>query len=288
MPSTQLPWSTPNLWTKTSRIWLDDKEVKQTIFSLEEKLEGMFTEYEYMDKPIKMRQQNILELYRKLWISYTSTCLCLHSLLPPKSKTNLQKYSLNPNSHLFQLHSSNNWNLFPWTKDWIPSYSYHWSGQILQPNVPHFGHIPKFHRSKTSPLAFISWTQILQLNVPTSTSHYWIHQKIKNTSAKITWRSRFITKPKIHLATRNYYICLILTNQNLDDDFTIQLKYILDPLFLMLEKSFPGLHALKLVQFVLQIPIIPSNPVFFIVSNVIVLITWSGIVLIINVDSVKK
>ena len=53
MPSMQLSQSTPNLWTKTSRIQLDDKEVKQTISSLEEELEGMFTEYEYMDKPIK-------------------------------------------------------------------------------------------------------------------------------------------------------------------------------------------------------------------------------------------
>ena len=101
MPSMQLSQSTPNLWTKTSRIQLDDKEVKQTISSLEEELEGMFTKYEYMDKPIKMWQQNILELYWKFWISYTSTCLRLHSLPSPKSKTNLQKYSLNPNSHLF-------------------------------------------------------------------------------------------------------------------------------------------------------------------------------------------
>ena len=68
MPSMQLSWSTPNLQTKTSRIWLDDKEVKQTISSLEEELEGMFAECKYMDKPIKMQQQNILELYQKLWI----------------------------------------------------------------------------------------------------------------------------------------------------------------------------------------------------------------------------
>ena len=67
-------------------------------------------------------------------------------------------------------------------------------------------------------------------------------------------------------------IYLILTNLNLDDNFTIQLKYILKPLFLMLEKLFPGLHALNPVQFVLQIPIIPSNPIFFVVSNVTVLI----------------
>ena len=49
--------------TKTSRIRLDNKEVKQTISSLEEEIEGVFTEYEYMDKPIKTRQWNILELY---------------------------------------------------------------------------------------------------------------------------------------------------------------------------------------------------------------------------------
>ena len=55
MPSMQLSRSTPNLQTKTSRIWLDD-EVKQTISSLEEELEGMFAKYKYMDKPIKMWQ----------------------------------------------------------------------------------------------------------------------------------------------------------------------------------------------------------------------------------------
>ena len=66
MPSMQLSQSTPNLQTKTSRIQLDDKEVKQTISSLEEELEGTFAEYEYMDKPIKTRQRNILELYQKL------------------------------------------------------------------------------------------------------------------------------------------------------------------------------------------------------------------------------
>ena len=56
MPSMQLSQSTPNLQTKTSIIRLDNKEVKQTISSLEEELEGMFAEYEYMDKPIKTRQ----------------------------------------------------------------------------------------------------------------------------------------------------------------------------------------------------------------------------------------
>ena len=49
----QLSQSTPNLRTKTSRIQLDDKEVKQNISSLEEELEGMFAEYRYMNKPIK-------------------------------------------------------------------------------------------------------------------------------------------------------------------------------------------------------------------------------------------
>ena len=44
---------------------MDNKEVKQTISSLEEELEGMFAKYEYMDKPIET-QQNILELYQKL------------------------------------------------------------------------------------------------------------------------------------------------------------------------------------------------------------------------------
>ena len=43
------------------------------------------------------------------------------------------------------LYFSNNRNLFPQTKDWIPTHSYHWSGRILRPNVPHFGYIPKFH-----------------------------------------------------------------------------------------------------------------------------------------------
>ena len=56
----------------------------------------------------------------------------------------------------------------------------------------------------------------------------------------------------------------------------------------MLEKSFLGLHALNPIQFVLQIPIIPSNPIFFVVSNVIVPIISSGIALIIDVDPVKK
>ena len=84
MPSMQLSQSTPNLWTKTSRIWLDNKEVKQTISSLEEELEGMFAKYEYMDKPIKMQQWNILEIYQKLWIYNTTTCL--HPLSPPSPK----------------------------------------------------------------------------------------------------------------------------------------------------------------------------------------------------------
>ena len=101
MPSMQLSWSTPNLQTKTSRIWLDDKEVKQTISSLEEELEGMFTEYKHMDKPIKSWQQNILELYQKLWIFLTPTCLL--SPPSPMSKPNLLKFSLKLNYHLFWL-----------------------------------------------------------------------------------------------------------------------------------------------------------------------------------------
>ena len=44
------------------------------------------------------------------------------------------------------------------------------------------------------------------------------------------------------------------------------------------------------IQYILnlQIPIIPSNPVFFIVSNVIALITENGIAPIIDANSVKK
>ena len=68
-------------------------------------------------------------------------------------------------------------------------------------------------------------------------------------------------------------ISLILANQSLDNNFIIQLKYILDPLFLVLEKSFLDLHALHPILFALQTLIILSNLAFFAVSNVIVLTT---------------
>ena len=83
-------------------------------------------------------------------------------------------------------------------------------------------------------------------------------------------------------------ICLISANQSLDDNSTIQLKYILNPPFLMLEKSFLDLHALNPIPFTLHILIILSNPTFFVVSNVIALITWNGIAPIIDADSVKN
>ena len=43
----------PNLKIKKSMIQLDDKKVKSETLALEEEIEGMLLEYEYMDRPIK-------------------------------------------------------------------------------------------------------------------------------------------------------------------------------------------------------------------------------------------
>ena len=82
MPSMQLSQSTPKLQTKTSRIQLDNKEVKQTISSLEEELVGMFAEY------LNIQPDNMSS-----------------SSLPSisKVKMNLPESSPNPNYRLSQL-----------------------------------------------------------------------------------------------------------------------------------------------------------------------------------------
>ena len=56
----------PNLKFKKSMIRLDDKKVKSETLALEEEIEVMFLEYEYMDCPIKTGQQNFIELQQKL------------------------------------------------------------------------------------------------------------------------------------------------------------------------------------------------------------------------------
>ena len=67
-------------------------------------------------------------------------------------------------------------------------------------------------------------------------------------------------------------ICLILTNQNSDNDSIIRPRYSLDPPSLTLEKLFQDLHILNPIPFILHILIVLSNPTFFVVSNVIALI----------------
>ena len=150
---------------------------------------------------------NILELYWKLWIHQH-----VFIFTPLHSQNQKQIYQ-NPhwtwtiiysNYLSLYLYSCDDQNLFPQTKDWFPTHSYHQLGWILRPNVPYFRYIPKFHWSKTSSLALKFWTQIFWLNVPTPTSHHWVNQKTKNTSTKTTQRSQFITKTKNHLMTRNY------------------------------------------------------------------------------------
>ena len=46
----------PNLKTKRSGIQLDEQTHKRRVQQLEEELEGMFLEYEYMNNPIKTWQ----------------------------------------------------------------------------------------------------------------------------------------------------------------------------------------------------------------------------------------
>ena len=69
----QLPRSIPNLKTKTSRIRLDDKTLETQIRRLEEELEDMFIEYDYMDCPIKARLHapSITTIDEILWICLT-------------------------------------------------------------------------------------------------------------------------------------------------------------------------------------------------------------------------
>ena len=166
-----------------------------------------------------------------------------------------------------------NWNLSPWTRNWLPTHPYQQFGWVLWPNVSHFRYIPKFCWSKTSPLASTSQTQILWLDVPTPMSHYQINQKTKDMSTRITQKGQFVTRTKKLPYNRKLLdICLILANQSLDSNSIIQLTYILDPLFLMLEKSFLGLHTLNSILFILLILIILFNPTSFVVSNAIALI----------------
>ena len=47
-------------------IQLDDKKVKSETLALEQEIEEMLLEYEYMDRPIKTGQQNFIELHQKL------------------------------------------------------------------------------------------------------------------------------------------------------------------------------------------------------------------------------
>ena len=47
-------------------IRLDDKKVKLETLALEEEIEGMLLEYEYMDYPIKTGRRNFIELHQKL------------------------------------------------------------------------------------------------------------------------------------------------------------------------------------------------------------------------------
>ena len=56
MLSMQLSQSMPNLKAKGSRIQLNERTHKHQIRQLEEELEGMILEYEYMDNPIKTCQ----------------------------------------------------------------------------------------------------------------------------------------------------------------------------------------------------------------------------------------
>ena len=66
MPSMHLSRSMPNLKFKKLMIRLDDKKVKSKTLALEEEIEGILLEYEYMDRPIFIGRQNFIELYRKL------------------------------------------------------------------------------------------------------------------------------------------------------------------------------------------------------------------------------
>ena len=64
----------PNLKTKGSRIQLDEQTHKRQVQQLEEELEGMFLEYEYMNNPIKTRQYPslITTINKILWNCLTN------------------------------------------------------------------------------------------------------------------------------------------------------------------------------------------------------------------------
>ena len=58
----------PNLKTKGSRIWLNERTHEHQVRQLEEELEGMILEYKYMDNPIKARQPlSIITIDKILW-----------------------------------------------------------------------------------------------------------------------------------------------------------------------------------------------------------------------------
>ena len=64
----QLSQSMPNLKAKGSRIRLNKRTHECWVRQLEEELEGMILEYEYMDNPIKARQPlSIITIDEILW-----------------------------------------------------------------------------------------------------------------------------------------------------------------------------------------------------------------------------
>ena len=68
MPSMQLSQSMPNLKAKGSRIQLNERTHEHRVQQLEEELEGMILEYEYIDNPIKACQPlSIITINEILW-----------------------------------------------------------------------------------------------------------------------------------------------------------------------------------------------------------------------------
>ena len=64
----QLSRSIPNLKVKGSRIRLNERTHERRVRQLEEELEGMILEYEYMDNPIKARRPlSIITIDKILW-----------------------------------------------------------------------------------------------------------------------------------------------------------------------------------------------------------------------------
>ena len=63
----------PNLKAKGSRIQLNERTHKCRVRQLEEELEGMILEYEYMDNPIKAcRPLSIITIDEILWNCLTN------------------------------------------------------------------------------------------------------------------------------------------------------------------------------------------------------------------------